>query len=199
MSTAAAPKDPIVLFLAWFAEAEASEPTLPDAASLATVGGDGMPANRMVLVKRVSADGFEFHTNYRSRKGRELTANPRAALAYHWKSLGRSIRVEGAVSKLDAAASDAYWLSRPAGSRLSARASQQSEPVASRATLERMHREEGARLGESESARPEHWGGYLLAPSRVEFWTHRDDRLHERLEFRRATASGPWTRRLLQP
>lgn len=191
--------DPIALFRAWFAEAQASETALPDAASLATAAPDGMPANRMVLANLVGAGGFDFYTNYRSRKGRELAANPRAALTYHWKSLGRSVRIEGAVSKLDAAASDAYWSRRPVGSRLSARVSQQSEPIDSRDELERRQREKCTRLGEAAIPRPEHWGGYRLTPSRIEFWTHRDDRLHERIEFQRDAPDRLWTRRLLQP
>ncbi|MEX2228377.1 MAG: pyridoxamine 5'-phosphate oxidase [Dehalococcoidia bacterium] len=199
MTSTDRPANPIALFHAWYAEAVASELSGPDAASLATVGADGSPSNRMVLVKRVSADGFEFHTNYRSRKGRDLGANPRAALAYHWKSLGRAVRVEGVVSKLDASASDAYWATRPAGSRLSASASDQSEPIESREALARKIAETAQRAGERAVTRPEHWGGYCLVPVRIEFWTHRDDRLHERVEFRRAAADRPWTRRILQP
>jgi pyridoxamine 5'-phosphate oxidase len=192
------PSDPFVLFEQWFAEASAAEPAA-DAASLATVDAAGQPSNRVVLVKRVSADGFEFHTNYRSRKGRELAANPRAALAYHWKSLGRSVRVEGVAEPLGGEESDAYWYSRPRASRISARISEQSEPVGSRTELEERSAGEAARIGEGEVERPAHWGGYRLVPLRIEFWTHRDDRLHDRLEFTRPSPGAPWSARRLQP
>jgi pyridoxamine 5'-phosphate oxidase len=192
------PSDPFVLFEEWFAEARAAEPAA-DAASLATVDAAGQPSNRVVLVKRVSAAGFEFHTNYRSRKGRELAANPRAALAYHWKSLGRSVRVEGVAEPLGGEDSDAYWYTRPRASRISARISEQSAPVGGRAELEARAAAEVARLGEAEVERPAHWGGYRLVPLRVEFWTHRDDRLHDRLEYTRATSEAAWSARRLQP
>ena len=192
------PSDPFVLFEEWFAEARAAEPAA-DAASLATVDAAGQPSNRVVLVKRVSAAGFEFHTNYRSRKGRELAANPRAALAYHWKSLGRSVRVEGVAEPLGGEDSDAYWYTRPRASRISARISEQSAPVGGRAELEARAAAEVARLGEAEVERPEHWGGYRLVPLRIEFWTHRDDRLHDRLEYTRATSEAAWSARRLQP
>jgi len=192
------PSDPFVLFEEWFAEARAAEPAA-DAASLATVDAAGQPSNRVVLVKRVSAAGFEFHTNYRSRKGRELAANPRAALAYHWKSLGRSVRVEGVAEPLGGVESDAYWYTRPRASRISARISEQSAPVGGRAELEARAAAEVARLGEAEVERPAHWGGYRLVPLRIEFWTHRDDRLHDRLEYTRATSEAAWSARRLQP
>jgi pyridoxamine 5'-phosphate oxidase len=191
--------DPFALFEEWFAEAEAAEPGLPDAAALATVSAEGRPSNRVVLVKRVTAEGFEFFTNYESRKGDDLAANPAAALAYHWKSLGRSVRVEGDAHRLPSEASDAYWYSRPRGSRISARVSEQSRAVESRADLESRTRAEEARIGEGEVERPPHWGGYRLVPLRIEFWTHRENRLHDRVEFTREAADGEWRTRLLQP
>jgi len=191
--------DPIAQFEQWFAEAEAAEPGLPDAAALATVSAAGRPSNRVVLVKRVSSEGFEFFTNYESRKGDDLAANSAAALTYHWKSLGRSVRIEGDADRLPPEASDGYWNSRPRGSRISARISSQSRPVASRADLEARTAAEVARVGEGAIERPPHWGGYRLVPLRIEFWTHRDNRLHERLEFTREAVGGEWTMRLLQP
>ena len=191
--------DPIAIFEEWFAEAARLEPGVPDAAALATVDAGGRPSNRVVLVKAVSAEGFDFFTNYDSRKGEELAANPAAALTYHWKSLGRSIRIEGDAQRLPPADSDTYWYSRPRASRISARISAQSQPVESRANLEARTREEAERIGEGEIERPNHWGGYRLVPVRIEFWTHRDDRLHDRLEYSRARPGAAWTTRLLQP
>lgn len=192
-------EEPLTLFGLWYREAERQESTLPDAASLATVGAEGRPSNRVVLVKRVSDAGFEFHTNYRSRKGEELAANPWAALTYHWKSLGRAVRVEGQVERLTSEESDAYWYSRPRESRISARSSEQSQAVGSREELEAASAAEAERIGEGEVSRPEHWGGYRLVPVRIEFWTHREDRFHERVEFVRESEDGEWVRGLLQP
>lgn len=193
------PADPIARFHEWFAEAARLEPAVPDAAALATVDADGRPSNRVVLVKAVTTQGFDFFTNYDSRKGIELAANPAAALTYHWKSLGRSVRIEGDTTRLDPAASDTYWFSRPRGSRISARVSAQSQPIASREDLEARTTAEAARIGEAEVDRPTNWGGYRLVPLRIEFWTHRDDRLHDRLEFTRPSPDTPWQSRLLQP
>lgn len=193
------PNDPIALFGEWFAEAARLEPGVPDAAALATVSPEGRPSNRVVLVKSVSAEGFAFFTNYHSRKGEQLAANPAAALTYHWKSLGRSVRVEGDATRLEPTDSDSYWYSRPRASRISARTSDQSQPIASRADLEARTQTEATRIGEAEVERPDHWGGYRLVPVRIEFWNHRDDRLHERLEFSRGDASAAWESRLLQP
>ena len=137
------PSDPLEIFRGWFTEAAGAEPGVPDAATLATVGPGGQPSARIVLVRRVTGAGFEFHTDYHSQKGRELADNPRAALTYHWRSLGRQVRVEGTVGRLSAEESDRYWYGRPRGSRLSARSSEQSEPMGSRAELlERWARED---------------------------------------------------------
>ena len=192
-------EEPLTLFGMWFEEAVASEPTLPDAASLATATAEGRPSNRVVLVKRVSEAGFEFHTNYHSYKGKEMSANPLAALTYHWKSLGRSVRVEGRVEQLSAEESDAYWYTRPRESRISARSSDQSRIIGSREELEAASAAEAARIGDGEVERPEHWGGYRVVPHRIEFWTHREDRFHERIEFARESGDGEWVRGLLQP
>ena len=192
-------EEPLTLFGMWFEEAVASEPTLPDAASLATATAEGRPSNRVVLVKRVSEAGFEFHTNYRSYKGKEMAANPLAALAYHWKSLGRSVRVEGRVEQLTAEESETYWYTRPRESRINARSSDQSRIIGSREELEARSAAEAERIGDGEVERPEHWGGYRVVPHRIEFWTHREDRFHERLEFIRKAADAEWKHRLLQP
>ena len=191
--------DPIARFEDWFAEAVRLEPGVPDAAALATVGASGRPSSRVVLVKAGQRRGFDFFTNYDSRKGDDLAANPAAALTYHWKSLGRSVRVEGDAQRLPPANSDAYWYSRPRASRISARISDQSRPVDSRDHLEARVREETDRIDEAEVERPANWGGYRLVPVRMEFWTHRDDRLHDRLEFTRLTPHDDWQSRLLQP
>lgn len=190
---------PLTLFLEWFAEAERSEPELPDAAHLATATAAGRPSGRIVLARPSEGGGFEFHTNRRSRKGRELAENPFAALVWHWKSLGRQVRVEGAVAALSDAESDAYWDARTKGSQISAMLSDQSQPVGSRDELEQRHRDLVARFGYFPVPRPSHWGGYRLTPDRYEFWTHRDDRLHDRIEFSREAEGGPWQSMRLQP
>jgi pyridoxamine 5'-phosphate oxidase len=192
-------EQPLTLFDMWFEEAVVSEPTLPDAASLATATTEGRPSNRVVLVKRVAEAGFEFHTNYHSHKSTELAANPLAALTYHWKSLGRSVRIEGRVEQLSAEESDEYWFTRPRESRISARSSDQSRTIGSREELEARSAAEVERIGDSEVERPGHWGGYRVVPHRFEFWTHREDRFHERLEFIRKTEDAEWKHRLLQP
>lgn len=158
--------------------------------ALATATPDGRPSLRMVLLKGLDERGFVFYSNYESRKGRELAANPRAALLVHRP--GRQVRVEGRVERLPAAESDAYWAARPAGSRRSAAASRQSEPVAGREELEAAV----AAVGD-DPPRPPWWGGYLLVPDAIELWTHRDDRLHDRIAFR--LASGGWESQRLQP
>ena len=175
------PPDPLERFRAWVDG---------DEMAVATATRDGRPSVRMVLLKAADERGFVFFTNYRSRKGRELAGNPYAALLFHRPGL--QVRVEGPVERLPAAESDAYWASRPAGSRRSAAASRQSEPIGSRAELEAAV---AAQAGEPE--RPERWGGYRLVPDTYEFWRHRDDRLHERHLYR--ACAGGWERLLLQP
>ncbi len=174
--------DPLVQFAAWFGAAGDAGVPVPDATALATAAPDGAPSARMVLLKGFDARGFVFFTSYESRKGRELARNPRAALLFHWQPLGRQVRIEGAVSQVPAEESDAYFRTRPLRSRLSAIASDQSEPVTARAELEARV---AALEGDPDPQRPAHWGGYVLAPVSYEFWQHRDDRLHDRFRYER--------------
>ncbi|HYE50325.1 MAG TPA: pyridoxamine 5'-phosphate oxidase [Azospirillaceae bacterium] len=190
--------DPFALFRAWLAEAEAAEPNDPNAMSLATVGPDGMPSARIVLLKGLDERGFVFYTNTESRKGDQLGAHPKAALCFHWKSLRRQIRVEGEVERVTEAEADAYFQSRPRGSRIGAWASVQSRPLPDRATLEARVAEFTARFGEAEIPRPPHWSGYRVVPGRIEFWQDREFRLHDRRLFVRA-AGGGWTDERLYP
>ena len=152
---------------------------------LATATAAGAPAARMVLMKGFDQRGFVFYTNYFSRKGQEIAQNPRAAMLFHWPDLNRQVRIEGAVHRIDAAESDAYFATRPPGSRLSAAASPQSRPVESRAVLEDAVAQLAARHPDGKVRRPEEWGGLRLVPSVYEFWQHGDDRLHDRFRYRR--------------
>ena len=190
--------DPFALFDAWFAEAQASEPNDPNALSLATADADGRPSVRMVLLKGHGPDGFVFYTNRESRKAREMAANPHAALLFHWKSLRRQVRIEGPLTWATDAESDAYFASRSRDSQLGAWASDQSRPLADRATFENRFAEMQARFAGADVPRPPHWGGYRLTPDRIEFWQDRAHRLHERRVFDRATDGG-WTEGLLYP
>jgi pyridoxamine 5'-phosphate oxidase len=165
--------------------------------TLATASADGAPSARMVLLKAADEDGFVFYSGYDSRKGSELAANPRAALVFYWQSLGRQVRVEGPVERASAEESDAYFASRPRASRLAAWASEQSRPLASRADLDRRYAELEAEYEGREVPRPERWGGYRLRPEAIEFWQHRDNRLHERIRYTRAREG--WTAELLSP
>ena len=177
--------DPIDLFGEWFDEARAAGVEVPEAMTLATADADGRPSARMLLLKSADERGFTFFTGYESRKGRELAENPRAALVFHWRQVGRQVRVEGAVRRLSAEESDAYWATRPARSRAAAAASRQSEPLES---LEALEAEAERLLAEhgGEVPRPERWGGYVLEPEAIELWQHRDDRLHQRVRYTRA-------------
>jgi pyridoxamine 5'-phosphate oxidase len=186
--------DPVATFNEWLEEARASGLEAPEAMTLATADGDGRPSARMVLLKGADGRGFTFFSGYKSRKGRELAENPRAALVFYWRPLGRQVRVEGAVSRLSDEESDAYWATRPPRSRAAAAASRQSEPIASRDGLEA---EFERLLPGDEVPRPERWGGYVLEPDAIELWQHRDDRLHERVRYTR-TRDG-WQARLLAP
>ena len=187
--------DPVAQFERWMQEAVAADLPLANAMTLATVE-DGAPDARVVLLKGVEDGAFVFYTNYLSRKGRQLAARPLACLVFLWAPLERQVRVEGRVEKVAAAESDAYFASRPAGARVSACASAQSEVVASREVLEdaveRVKRELGGH-----PPRPEHWGGYRVVPSRVEFWQGRENRLHDRLRYRRR--GDAWTLERLAP
>jgi pyridoxamine 5'-phosphate oxidase len=195
-SEAATALDPVSLFRMWLAEAEAGEPNDPNAVALATSTPDGVPSVRMVLLKGLDERGFAFYTNAESRKGVELAANPRAALCFHWKSLQRQVRVEGAVAELPAMEADAYFHSRSRGSQLGAAVSRQSEMLESREVLEEMVKEYGARYQE-EIPRPELWKGYVLRPERMEFWINGNDRLHDRFLFVRS--EGGWEKNRLFP
>ena len=189
--------DPFTLFDAWFAEAQASEPNDPEAMALATADAGGHPSVRMVLLKGHGPDGFVFYTNDHSLKGRQLAANPNAALLFHWKSLRRQVRIDGAVERVDSATADAYFASRSHDSRLGAWASDQSQPLASRQTFMARFDEMTARFEGGDVPRPPHWGGYRVVPRTIEYWHDRPNRLHERRLFRRA-GSG-WTEGLLYP
>ena len=187
--------DPFTLFDAWFAEARASESNDPEAMALATA--DGTPAVRMVLLKGHGPAGFIFYTNDESCKGRQLANNPNAALLFHWKSLRRQVRIEGAVGRVDDATADAYFASRGRDSQLGAWASDQSRPLASRDVFMVQFDEMTARFDGGNVPRPPHWGGYCVVPRLIEFWQDRDHRLHERRLFTR-DGSG-WTEQMLYP
>jgi len=190
--------DPLALFDQWYAEARTSELNDSNAMALATATADGLPSVRMVLLKGHGRDGFVFYTNARSRKGRELIANPNAALLFHWKSLRRQIRIEGAISEVDPQIADDYFHSRARDSQLGAVASDQSSPLDSRATFVKRFEEAEARFGTGEIERPAHWTGFRLTPRLIEFWIDRPNRLHERREFVRGR-DGAWSSTLLYP
>lgn len=178
-------QDPIALFREWREKAEKSELNDPDAMALATVGGEGRPSVRMVLLKGADESGFRFYTNMESRKGRELAQNPQAALCFHWKSLRRQVRVEGRVETLAAPLVDAYFKTRHMLSQLGAWASRQSQPVASRAELEGRVQALEQKYAGQEIPRPPHWAGYCVVPEKIEFWQEGAGRLHDRFLFTR--------------
>jgi len=189
--------DPIAQFVRWYDEARGEGLPLPESCALATASADGSPSVRMVLMKDVDERGFTFATSYTSRKAQELAENSRAALLFYWHPLGRQVRVEGSVARVTAEESDAIFLARPRESRISALASRQSEPVASREELETRVRELTAQLEGEEVPRAEFWGGYRVAPDALEFWQHRENRLHIRFAYRRS--GDGWTIDELQP
>jgi pyridoxamine 5'-phosphate oxidase len=177
--------DPLEQFRSWYEEAVATV-DVPEAMALATATPDGSPSVRMVLLKSFDERGLVFFSHYKSRKGRELLVNPRAALLFHWAPLGRQVRLEGDVVRLGEEESDAYFATRPRGAQIGAVASAQSEPLESRADLERRIAELEAELSEGPVQRPAMWGGFLIIPEAWEFWQHRDSRLHDRFRYERA-------------
>ena len=189
--------DPLRQFQRWFEEARDAAIEVPEAMALATAGPDGRPSVRMVLLKGADERGFDFYTNYESRKSGELEANAYAALLFHWQPLGRQVRVEGRVERIPADESEAYFRTRPLGSRLAAWASPQSRPLSDRAELERLYAEAAARFPGENVPRPPHWGGFRLVPDAYEFWQHAANRLHDRIHYERGAAG--WKRERLAP
>jgi pyridoxamine 5'-phosphate oxidase len=192
-----AEQEPFALFAAWFKEAKAKEPNDPNAMALATADESGMPDVRMVLLKEVDPRGFVFYTNLESAKGRQLAANPQAALCFHWKSLGRQVRMKGAVGPVSAEEADAYFATRDRGAQIGAWASEQSRPMEGRFALEKRAAEFGMKFGLAQPPRPPHWSGFRLNPERIEFWRNRPLRLHDRLVFTRNGAG--WGKSRLFP
>jgi pyridoxamine 5'-phosphate oxidase len=198
LRTAGADPDPFVMFSRWYDDALAHGVRQPDAMVVATATADARPSARAVLLRGVDERGFCFFTNFGSRKGTELDDNPRAAIVFHWPDVQRQVRVTGTVDRVGADENDAYWRNRPRGSRISAWASAQSVPVGSRAELEAAAEAVAARFGDGDVPRPEFWGGYRVIPDELEFWQHREDRLHDRVRYSRG-AGGSWVLERLQP
>ncbi|MES2094305.1 MAG: pyridoxamine 5'-phosphate oxidase [Actinomycetota bacterium] len=198
LSESMALRDPMAQFATWLSAAEDAQIFEPNAMVLSTVDADGTPSSRTVLLKGLDGGAFEFVTNYRSHKGRSLTAHPAVSLLFPWYQLTRQVIVRGVAQRTDTATSDRYFAARPRGSRLAALASEQSEPVASRQLLEdRMRALEALYPEGSVVPRPEHWGGFRVTPSRIEFWQGRTSRLHDRLVF--TAVDGAWAMHRLQP
>lgn len=194
-----AENEPFALFANWLKDAEASEINDPNALALATVDEAGLPNVRMVLLKGFDTDGFVFYTNFESRKGREILAAGKAAMCFHWKSLRRQVRIRGPVEVVTDEEADAYYASRPRGSRIGAWASKQSRPLESRFALEKAVAEYTARHAIGEIPRPEYWSGFRIRPVSIEFWHDRPFRLHDRVEFTRETPDAPWAKVRLYP
>lgn len=190
--------DPVALAQAWLTEAEQTEPNDPNAIALASVDADGLPNVRMVLLKEIEADAFVFYTNYNSAKGQEILSSGKAAFVLHWKSLRRQVRVRGLIEKEDGPQADAYYASRNLQSRLGAWASQQSQPLSSRAALMADAAKMGVLHGPNPK-RPAHWGGIRIAPLEIEFWADGAFRLHDRFQWRRPTPQAAWQVTRLHP
>jgi pyridoxamine 5'-phosphate oxidase len=193
-----AARDPIEQFLRWFEDARAAGIPEANAMTLATADPGGVPAARVVLLKGADGRGFSFYTNYDSRKGRELAANPRAALCFFWQPLERQVRIEGVVDRVGREESEAYFRGRPRQAQIGAWVSQQSRPITSRAELERLEAELQKKFGDGPVPLPEYWGGFRVVPHAIEFWQGRPSRLHDRLLYTRS-GSGPWTIQRLSP
>jgi pyridoxamine 5'-phosphate oxidase len=189
---------PIAQFQKWFTEARQAEVLEPNAMTLSTVTPQGRPDARIVLVKDVDEEGFSFYTNYESRKGQDLEQHPFAALTFFWPELERQVRIEGDVEKVATGSSDAYFSSRPRGSQIGAWTSPQSREISNRGVLEIRQRDFEERFEGQDVPRPEHWGGYVVKPSRIEFWQGRASRLHDRIVYEKNQA-GQWERRRLAP
>jgi pyridoxamine 5'-phosphate oxidase len=189
--------DPMALFAAWFREAEDAGVDVPETMTLATADSDGAPSARMVLLKGADEGGFVFYSGYVSRKAGELERNPRAALVFYWRPLGKQVRVEGRVERVSESESAAYFATRPRGSQIAAWASQQSEPLAGREELDRRYAELEREYEGRDVPLPPHWGGFRLRADAIEFWQHRDNRLHDRIRYTRAREG--WRSELLSP
>lgn len=194
-----AAEEPFALFATWLAEATRSEPNDPNAMALATADADGLPDVRMVLMKGYDTAGFVFYSHLDSAKGRELAANPKAALLFHWKSLRRQVRVRGPVERVTDAEADAYFATRPKQAQIGAWASRQSRPLESRMAFEKAIALNAAKYALGEVPRPPGWNGWRIVPQAFEFWHDRPFRLHDRIQFRRETADGGWTKTRLYP
>jgi len=194
-----AAEEPFALFAEWFAEAVKSEPNDPNAMALATVDPDGLPDVRMVLMKGYDSDGFVFYSHIASQKGRELAANPKAALLFHWKSLRRQVRIRGNVSPVTPKEADAYFATRPKQAQIGAWASKQSSPLESRLAFEKAVAVYATKYALGDVPRPPNWSGYRIVPLLMEFWHDRPFRLHDRIEFRREAPAQAWSKVRLYP
>ena len=191
--------EPFALFARWLKDAEGSEPNDPNAVAVATVDEHGLPNVRMVLLKGFDEQGFVFYTNFESQKGQEILGQKKAAMCFHWKSLRRQVRIRGPVEVVTDAEADAYYASRPRGSRIGAWASKQSRPLEGRFALEKSVAEYTARYAIGEIPRPSYWSGFRIRPTSIEFWHDRQFRLHDRVEFRRDDPSGNWNKVRMYP
>lgn len=191
--------EPFALFARWLKDAEGSEPNDPNAVAVATVDEGGLPNVRMVLLKGFDEQGFVFYTNFESQKGQEILGQKKAAMCFHWKSLRRQVRIRGPVEVVSDAEADAYYASRPRGSRIGAWASKQSRPLEGRFALEKSVAEYAARYAIGEIPRPSYWSGFRICPTLIEFWHDRQFRLHDRVEFRREDPAGNWSKVRMYP